>query len=317
MSASLVISEGKGVPSSVAVHPIVLLGVVDHYNRSCRDTNKRAVGVLLGYVSRGKVSCTNSFAVPFEEDARDASVWYLDHSYLESMMAMFRKVNTRERFVGWYSTGPKIRDADTEIHELMRRYTPHPTLVIVDVHPKDLGLPTEAYVCTEQTLEDSTVQRMFAHRPSEIDAAEAEEVGVGHLLRDIQDSSVSTLTGELASKVAAMKSLLSRLRELGAYMHQVASGALPLNHDILRNMQEIFALLPVFNVDALVRSFAVKTNDMMLVMYISSLIRSIIALHNLIDNKLAIKHMDALRVATSATSQKSAPDTMPPTPAAK
>jgi len=252
--------------------------------------------VLLGYVSRGKVSCTNSFAVPFEEDTRDPSVWYLDHSYLEAMMAMFRKVNTRERFVGWYSTGPKIRDADAEIHELMRRYTPHPALVIVDVHPKDLGLPTEAYVCTEQTLEDSTVQRMFAHRPSEIDAAEAEEVGVGHLLRDIQDSSVSTLTGELASKIAAMSSLLSRLSELEAYLHQVASGALPLNHDILRNMQEIFSLLPVFNVDTLVRSFAVKTNDMMLVLYVSSLIRSIIALHNLIDNKLTIKHMDALRV---------------------
>ena len=31
--------------------------------------------------------------VPFEEDSKDAAVWFLDHDYLESMYAMFKKVN--------------------------------------------------------------------------------------------------------------------------------------------------------------------------------------------------------------------------------
>jgi 26S proteasome regulatory subunit N8 len=38
-------------------------------------------------------------------------------------------------------------------------------------------------------------------------------------------------------------------------------------------------------VEQVVKSFAVKTNDELLVMYLSSLVRSVIALHNLIDNK--------------------------------
>ena len=33
--------------------------------------------------------------------------------------------------------------------------------------------------------------------------------------------------------------------------------------------------------------FSVKTNDMMLVIYLSSVIRSVIALHNLINNKVS------------------------------
>ena len=33
------------------------------------------------------------FAVPFEEDDRDPNIWFLDHSYLEGMSAMFKKVN--------------------------------------------------------------------------------------------------------------------------------------------------------------------------------------------------------------------------------
>ena len=32
-------------------------------------------------------------AVPFEEDERDPNIWFLDHSYLEGMSAMFKKVN--------------------------------------------------------------------------------------------------------------------------------------------------------------------------------------------------------------------------------
>ena len=50
------------VIESVVVHPLVLLSVVDHYNRVARDTKKRVIGVLLGEASKGRVDVTNSFA---------------------------------------------------------------------------------------------------------------------------------------------------------------------------------------------------------------------------------------------------------------
>lgn len=52
---------------------------------------------------------TASFAVPFEEDDKDPSIWFLDHNFLEQMHGMFKKVNAREKIIGWYSTGPRIR----------------------------------------------------------------------------------------------------------------------------------------------------------------------------------------------------------------
>lgn len=51
-----------GVPDKVVLHPLVLLSVVDHYNRVARDTKKRVVGVLLGETYKGQVDVTNSFA---------------------------------------------------------------------------------------------------------------------------------------------------------------------------------------------------------------------------------------------------------------
>ncbi len=81
-------------PEQVIVHPLVLLNVVDHYNRVAKDTQRRVVGILLGESDKGRVDCTNSFAVPFEEDARDKTVWFLDHDFLEEMAHMFK--------VGWW-----------------------------------------------------------------------------------------------------------------------------------------------------------------------------------------------------------------------
>jgi 26S proteasome regulatory subunit N8 len=88
--------------------------------------------------------------VPFEEDDKDPSVWFLDHNYVESMNDMFKKINAREKLIGWYHSGPKLRASDLEINELFKRYTPNPLLVIIDVQPKEAGVPTDAYFAVEE-----------------------------------------------------------------------------------------------------------------------------------------------------------------------
>ena len=45
----------------------------------------------------------------------------------------------------------------------------------------------------------------------------------------------------------------------------------------------------------MVRSFSVKSNDYMYVMYISSLIRSILSIHDLINNKINAKEIELER----------------------
>lgn len=68
---------------------------------------------------------------------------------------------------------------------------------------------------------------------------------------------------------------------------QVVEGKLPMNHQIVYQLQDIFNLLPDIGHGNFVDSLYIKTNDQMLVVYLAALIRSIIALHNLINNKLS------------------------------
>lgn len=50
------------LPSSVVVHPLVLLSAVDHYTRLGTSGNQRVVGVLLGTSREGVVDVLNSYA---------------------------------------------------------------------------------------------------------------------------------------------------------------------------------------------------------------------------------------------------------------
>ena len=109
-------TSNESIPfETVVVHPLVLLSVVDHFNRMKQVGNtRRVVGILLGSLRNKVLDISNSFAgkfdkilisklyqiklikfckVPFDEEDKDRDVWFFDHEYAENMYAMFKKVN--------------------------------------------------------------------------------------------------------------------------------------------------------------------------------------------------------------------------------
>ena len=168
------------------------------------------------------------------------------------------------------------------------------------------------------TLQDgTTTSKTFVHTPSTIEAEEAEEIGVEHLLRDIRDVAVGTLSTRITSQLSSLQGLHLRLQDIGKYLQKVLDGDLPVNHAILGNLQDVFNLLPnlstppatsrdLATVNGMVNgsvgmtggssgntelshAMSVKTNDQLMSIYLSSLIRSITAFHDLIDNKIQNK----------------------------
>lgn len=291
----------------VVVHPLVLLSVVDHFNRVSKTTTvKRVVGVLLGSIKPDKtLDIANSFAVPFDEDEKDKDTWFLDMDYLESMYAMFYKVAAKEKVVGWYHTGPKLSKNDIAINEQLKRFCPNPVLVIIQAVPKDLGLPTEAYIEVQEVHDDGTPPiKTFEHVPSEIGAEEAEEVGVEHLLRDIKDQTAGTLSQRVTDQLMGLRGLGSQLAEIQRYLREVSRTQLPVNHAVIYYIQEMLNLLPDVTTPEFVEAHNVQTNDQLMCVYLGSLVRTVIALHNLIDNKLALQKVEKEREEGGAEAEK-------------
>lgn len=117
-------------------------------------------------------------------------------------------------------------------------------------------------------------------------------------MRDIRDVAVGTLSTRITNQLQSLQGLHLRLREIQAYLQKVQDGELPVNHAVLGNLQDIFNLLPNLSTpkpssdgkssDAseLSHAMSVKTNDQLLAIYLSSLIRAITAFHDLIENKI-------------------------------
>ncbi|KAG7696355.1 hypothetical protein KL930_003381 [Ogataea haglerorum] len=307
-------SSANMLSTTVSVAPLVLLSVVDHYERVMKTTatstsgsTKRVLGVILGdNTQKDSLKVTNSFAIPFEEDEKNPDIWFLDHNFIENMLEMFKKINAKEKLIGWYHSGPKLKSSDLKINEIFKKFTPSPLLLIVDVNSTDkIDIPTDCYTSIEEIKEDgSSSEKTFIHLPSTILAEEAEEIGVEHLLRDIRDQACGNLSIRLTNNFKSLSSLKERLLTIVGYLSKIKTGDLPVNHVILGKLQDIFNLLPnisAFSADLLdqesgesenkhlTTAFNVKTNDELMILYVSSLVRSIIAFHDLIENKIQNK----------------------------
>ncbi|KAG9392793.1 Maintenance of mitochondrial structure and function [Carpediemonas membranifera] len=263
----------------VSVHPIVLLSIVDHYNRIASQTNKRVVGALLGEKVGNKLEVTNCYAIPYDEDPEDNQIWFLDDLFHREMLQLFHRVSSREHFIGWYSTGSSLLGHDMRIHDLFTHDASDPLYLLVDIQSGSPFLPLSAYVCRNNDGE-----KVFKHVNYNIGYLEAEAIGVEHLLRDILQFKHLPMAAQVEKKVSALAAFKRCMHEVLEYMNLVVEGKLPLNQQINMLIQEIFCILPNSEDKQLIAAVNERMNDFYLSLFISSLVRSVTACHRLIDN---------------------------------
>ena len=85
------------------------------------------------------------------------------------------------------------------------------------------GIPTDAYYAIEEVHDDGTpTSKTFNHVASEIGAEEAEEVGVEHLLRDIRDTTIGSLSQSVNSQLQSVKGLMGHTQHIELYLAKVS-----------------------------------------------------------------------------------------------
>jgi len=267
------------------VHPLVLLSVVDHFNRT--NIKKRVVGVVLGKIRPdGVAECTNAYAVPFDEDKKTGD-YFIDHLFVKEMFGMFKRVNASETILGWYHSGGEVKPNDITIHQSFQQYCRNPLLLVVNVTATSHELPVKAYLSQKSIAVHTTEEiETFTNLDVILVASPPEEVGVEHVLRDVQDMEhVPTLTMELQQKKTGLGILTERLTQIKGYLADVRDGKLPFNQDILYGLQDLFNIMPDINNPRLKASMIKVTNDQTLSVYVSSIVRTVLSLDGLITNR--------------------------------
>ncbi|KAK8822428.1 hypothetical protein WA577_005591 [Blastocystis sp. JDR] len=277
---------------TVIVHPIVLLGITDHVKRMSKMSKGRVVGVLLGSCQSGVVDCTTSFAIPFEEN-KTTNVWFLDTDYLDKIEKMQKRINIRENIVGYYSSSNKLNAIDLEIDEMFRKYCKNPVYVTLDIHNQVGDVPAKAYITQELVDKNGKEgERMFSELNVRIEGLPIEEAGVEHILRGIRDASVVSIYNQINDKVVSLRGIDDRIQTCIQYLES-CSAENPPNREILYEIQNIVNALPNLHLDVIQESMTTKMNDTYMVLFLSSLIRTVVSLHDLVKIKEdSLKHKE-------------------------
>lgn len=107
--------------------------------------------------------------------------------------------------------------------------------------------------------------------------------------RDIKDQTAGTLSQRITDQVLGLRGLSNQLAEVERYLGEVAKKNLPINHQVIYYIQEMLNLLPDVTKPEFVDAHNLQTNDQLMSVYLGSLVRTVIALNNLIDNKLELR----------------------------
>lgn len=290
------------VPHSVGFHPIVLLSVVDHYARVNHGNQdpKRIIGLLLGQVQKSEkdglpyLDISNCFGIPFDEEAGNPEVWFLDSNFAERMYLMFKKVYPKLKVVGWYSSGPTICPNDMSIHNFITdRFCPTPVYCIVDTNVEAKTVPVLSYVSVENRSQQNSnsngnnksTNTAFRNVVTNVVSVEAEDIGVEALLRDLSDSTVSSLAGKVQDRMTSADKVLELLEMVEQYLRDVADDEMPANEEVLASVQELLNARPVIHRLKTNPAMAIASNDEMLYTFVASLARSIGAIYETVVNR--------------------------------
>jgi 26S proteasome regulatory subunit N8 len=249
--------------------------------------NRRVMGILLGDEYKGQVNVLQCFAIPFEEEPADPTVWFVDTNFIDDMYGLHRKVTLKEKIVGWYSSKSTVSPNDLDIHQMMRRYTPNPIFITTDVGASDPHeIPVSAFLGAERVRPDGQpIVTSFQNVPTIVDFLEVEEIGVEHLLRDIKDVDMSEIGTTLTNSVHGLAALEHRLQGISDYLGDVISGKLPIDNEIVGITQSIFNLLPNLELKDTLESLSTKSDDSAFMVFIAQLCRSVVSLHELVNSR--------------------------------
>jgi hypothetical protein len=96
------------------VHPVVILNVLKEISElDQKKKTKKKFGCLLGFFKDNKINCTSDFILPFDE--KSSNIIFFDQIFMEKMACMLKKINNKEKIVGWYNLGEKINQKQKSI----------------------------------------------------------------------------------------------------------------------------------------------------------------------------------------------------------
>lgn len=205
--------------------------------------------------------------------------------------------------MAWFAIGSDPSQWEASIHSYLSTRFENPLLLMLD--PDELNrrndksaadVPLRVFeLRTEVILEahegQAISQQNFVGLPWRLETGEAERIAVDHIAKtradvghnDDHDGPEITLISHYTAQANAIKILYSRLALLRAYVQDAKMGKVPIDHEILRQIQALTQRLPVMQQETFDHESQIEHGNVLLTQHLSSIMSSSKALGELIE----------------------------------
>ncbi|KAJ3049999.1 hypothetical protein HK097_009014 [Rhizophlyctis rosea] len=265
---------------SVAVGPVVLFSVLDHFLRR-PDQQTKVIGALLGVRSEdgSEVEVRNCFPLSHTE-TNDQIV--VDADYLNQMYSLHQRVNSKETIVGWYATGTEIQPSSVWVHEFFANETApfQPVHLLVDTSLSNDKMASRAFVSSSVGVPGSEHPgSMFLQIPCDVKYFDAERSGLDviALAKDTPDKSANILS-DMDNLERSIVQVQEMLENVSAYVDAVLSKKEQPNNAIGRFLMDTVSSIPRIDAGEFEKMFNTHLQDLLMVVYLANLTRSQLAI---------------------------------------
>jgi len=253
--------------NSCTVHPVVIVSILDHFLR--RNEGHRVIGTLLGVNNEGIIEIRSCFPV-IHTEGEDLAV---DVDFHANMLNLHQKVSPKEVIVGWYSTGSEIDESTVMIHDFYARKMNNPPIhMTVDTNLKNYTLAVKAFTSISVTFNEKTLGSQFLPVPLEINAFDAEKIGVDVLMKTKGGDRV--LLSDLENLEHSILKLDSIIDSVSEYVNKVLEEKIEGDSSVGRFLSASISSLPKLDPVELERIFNNNIQDLLLVVYLANLTRT-------------------------------------------
>lgn len=291
------------------LHPLVLINISDHYQRtransgagpsstgagasSCGSAGQeppRVMGCLLGAQSGRVVDVSNSFEIKYE---LVEGFPVIDEAFLARKMDQYKQVFKDLEVVGWYATGSAVQPSDMATHRRISEINESPAFLLLDpcADYSRRELPVVLYESELHSV-DGVPTWVFVTSKYALETSEAERIGVDQVVKILPSGKASSsdqLTAHLSSMHSAIKMLAVRIRMVQQLVQGISNGSVPYDHSLLRQVSALVSSLPAADTPEFRREATVEHADTLMTVLLASITRG-----NAAAGEVADKHAAA------------------------
>ncbi|XP_015919367.1 eukaryotic translation initiation factor 3 subunit F [Parasteatoda tepidariorum] len=265
---------------TVKIHPVVLFSIIDSYERR-NDLQHRVIGTLLGIHEKGAVEVTNCLCIPHNESEDEVAV---DMEFAKAMYELHKKVNPSEVIVGWYATGADVTGHSVLIHDYYSRETNNPVHLTVDTSLSEGSVTWKAFTSTSFGVPGKNTGTMFTPCKVEIVGYEPELVGMKLAQQTKYNKQRSA---EILPDLDLINNAILDMLKLSVvvieYVDDVLANRKPADNSVGRTLMDIVQSVPQMTPEEFQEMLNSNMKDLLMVLYLSNLTRSQLALHEKIS----------------------------------